>query len=107
VLDVHEPFKKCICQTLSPLPPAVRQVSDSFELIAAPEVEQLIAQQQEAETAEGGGDDGDDEEAGGTGGGGGGTGGDDGDDEEAGGIDASNIADRVIAQTRERVDRST
>ena len=87
MLDVHEPFKKCICQTLSPLPPAVRQVSDSFELIAAPEVEQLIAQQQEAETAEGGGDNGDDEEAGGT--------------------DASNIADRVIAQTRERVDTST
>ncbi|MGH9990603.1 MAG: hypothetical protein ACREAS_09225 [Nitrososphaera sp.] len=49
--------------SLSPLPPPVGQVVDSFELIAAPEVEQAIAQQaQAAETTEGVGEDGDDGE---------------------------------------------
>jgi hypothetical protein len=38
--------------SLSSLPTAVKQVFDSFELIAAPEVAQLIEQQQEAEAAE-------------------------------------------------------
>src|ERR671911_1191214 len=45
----------------TPLPPVVEQIFGSFELIAAPEVAQLIAQQQEAEgaeTAEGGGNEG-------------------------------------------------
>jgi hypothetical protein len=37
--------------SLSTLPPAVKQVFDSFELVAAPEVEQALAQQS-AETAE-------------------------------------------------------
>jgi hypothetical protein len=49
--------------SLSPLPPPVGQVVDSFELIAAPEVEQAIAQQAQAtETTEGVGEDGDDGE---------------------------------------------
>src|SRR5918993_729200 len=64
----------------TPLPPVVEQIFGSFELIAAPEVAQLIAQQQEAEgaeTAEDGDDDDDDE---------GGGGGDD-DDEGGGGGD--------------------
>jgi hypothetical protein len=43
--------------SLSPLPPPVRQVFDSFELIAAPEAEQ-------AEAAEIGGDDGEEEDDG-------------------------------------------
>jgi hypothetical protein len=49
--------------SLSPLPPPVGQVFNSFELIAAPEVAQAIAQEaQAAETTEGGDDDGDDGE---------------------------------------------
>src|ERR687897_555485 len=59
----------------TPLPPVVEQIFGSFELIAAPEVGQLIAQQQEAqEGAEGsgGGDEDDDDDEGGAGGGGGG-----------------------------------
>jgi hypothetical protein len=49
--------------SLSPLPPAVGQVFDSFELIAAPEVEEAIAQRaaEAAEPAEGGDDEGEDE----------------------------------------------
>jgi hypothetical protein len=39
--------------SLRQLPPAVKQVFDSFELIAAPEVAQALAEQA-AETAEGG-----------------------------------------------------
>ncbi len=59
--------------SLSPLPPPVGQVFDTFELIAAPEVAQAIAQEaQAAETTEGGDDDGDDGE------------GEDGDDGEGG-----------------------
>ena len=49
--------------SLRQLPPAVKQVFDSFELIAAPEVAQALAEQEAAETAEGGDvgeDDGDD-----------------------------------------------
>src|SRR5918994_1715709 len=67
----------------TPLPPVVEQIFGSFELIAAPEVGQLIAQQQEAqEGAEGsgGGDEDDDDDEGGAGGGGGG-----GDDDDEGG----------------------
>jgi hypothetical protein len=48
---------------LRQLPPAVKQVFDSFELIAAPEVAQALAQQaaaEAAEPAEGGENDGDD-----------------------------------------------
>src|ERR687898_1260303 len=64
----------------TPLPPVVEQIFGSFELIAAPEVAQLIAQQQEAEgaeTAEGGGNEGATTGGGGetTGGGGATTGG--------------------------------
>src|ERR687897_868478 len=65
----------------TPLPPVVEQIFGSFELIAAPEVGQLIAQQQEAqeaaETAEGGGNEGATTGGGGatTGGGGATTGG--------------------------------
>jgi hypothetical protein len=40
--------------SLRQLPPAVKQVFDSFELIAAPEVAQALAEQEAAETAEGG-----------------------------------------------------
>jgi hypothetical protein len=40
--------------SLQQLPPAVKQVFDSFELIAAPEVAQALAEQEAAETAEGG-----------------------------------------------------
>ena len=49
--------------SISPLPPAVRQVFDSFELIAAPEVEEAIAQRavEAAEPAERGDDEGEDE----------------------------------------------
>jgi hypothetical protein len=53
--------------SLRPLPPAIGQVLNSFELIVAPEVAQALAEQQvagEAEPAEGvedGDDDGDDE----------------------------------------------
>jgi hypothetical protein len=43
--------------SLRQLPPAVKQVFDSFELIAAPEVAQALAEQAEAaQTVEGGGD---------------------------------------------------
>ena len=50
--------------SLRQLPPAVKQVFDSFELIAAPEVAQALAEQaaaaaEGAQTMEGGGDDGD------------------------------------------------
>ncbi|HWS19379.1 MAG TPA: hypothetical protein VN239_01705, partial [Nitrososphaera sp.] len=52
--------------SLRQLPPAVKQVFDSFELIAAPEVTQALAEQaataeeeEAAQTVEGGGDDGD------------------------------------------------
>jgi hypothetical protein len=56
--------------SLSSLPPAVKQVFDSFELLAAPEVEQAIAEQSEepiepvegAEEEEDQGDDGGDDE---------------------------------------------
>jgi hypothetical protein len=50
--------------SLRQLPPAVKQVFDSFELIAAPEVAQALAEEaaQAAETAEGGENDGDDVE---------------------------------------------
>jgi hypothetical protein len=44
--------------SLRQLPPAVKQVFDSFELVAAPEVAQALAEQS-AQTVEGGGDDGD------------------------------------------------
>jgi hypothetical protein len=58
--------------SLSPLPPAVKQVFDSFELLTAPEVEEAIAQQSAEASAiepvEGAEDQGNDE--------------DDGDDEE-------------------------
>jgi hypothetical protein len=40
--------------SLRQLPPAVKQVFDSFELIAAPEVAQALAEQEAAETGEGG-----------------------------------------------------
>jgi hypothetical protein len=40
--------------SLRQLPPAVKQVFDSFELIAAPEVAQALAEEEAAETAEGG-----------------------------------------------------
>jgi hypothetical protein len=40
--------------SLQQLPPAVKQVFDSFELIAAPEVAQALAEQEAAETGEGG-----------------------------------------------------
>src|SRR5215207_965926 len=55
--------------SLRPLPPSVGQVFDSFELIAAPEVAQALAEQaaEAAETAEGGEDDegdGDDDDGG-------------------------------------------
>jgi hypothetical protein len=40
--------------SLQQLPPAVKQVFDSFELIAAPEVAQALAEQEAHETAEGG-----------------------------------------------------
>jgi hypothetical protein len=40
--------------SLRQLPPAVKQVFDSFELIAAPEVAQALAEQEAAETAVGG-----------------------------------------------------
>jgi alpha-amylase/alpha-mannosidase (GH57 family) len=50
--------------SLRQLPPSVKQVFDSFELIAAPEVAQALAQQaaaaEAAEPAEGGENDGDD-----------------------------------------------
>nr|MDQ3852927.1 hypothetical protein [Thermoproteota archaeon] len=48
--------------SLLPLPPAVGQILDSFELIAAPEVAQALAQQaaEAAEPVEGGDDDGED-----------------------------------------------
>jgi hypothetical protein len=42
--------------SLRQLPPAVKQVFDSFELVAAPEVAQALAEQS-AQTVEGGGDD--------------------------------------------------
>ncbi|MDQ3909655.1 MAG: hypothetical protein M3232_04545, partial [Thermoproteota archaeon] len=45
--------------SLRQLPPAVKQVFDSFELIAAPEVAQALAEAEGAQTMEGGGDDGD------------------------------------------------
>src|ERR687898_2333657 len=103
----------------TPLPPVVEQIFGSFELIAAPEVGQLIAQQQEAEgaeTAEDGDDDdddddegagGDDDDEGGgggddddEGGAGGGGGGDDDDEGGAGGggggVDANDIVDSVM-----------
>jgi hypothetical protein len=40
--------------SLRQLPPAVKQIFDSFELIAAPEVAQELAEQEAAETGEGG-----------------------------------------------------
>jgi hypothetical protein len=81
----------------TPLPSVVEQIFGSFELIAAPEVAQIIAQQQEAEEGAETAEDGDDDDEGGAGGGGGG---DDDDDEGGaggggGGIDASDIADNV------------
>src|ERR671918_98257 len=49
--------------SLRPLPPAVGQILDSFQLIAAPEVAQALAQQasEAAEPAEGVDDDGDED----------------------------------------------
>src|SRR5918993_1218578 len=82
--------------SLRPLPPAIGQVLDSFELIVAPEVAQALAEQQAAgaaEPAEGvedGDDDGDDEDDEGDGEGGDGDDEDDvGDDGEGG--DAENL----------------
>ena len=40
--------------SLRQLPPAVKQIFDSFELIAAPDVAQALAEQEAAETGEGG-----------------------------------------------------
>ena len=45
--------------SLRQLPPAVKQVFDSFELVVAPEVAQALAEAEGAQTMEGGGDDGD------------------------------------------------
>jgi hypothetical protein len=78
--------------SLRPLPPAVGQVFDSFELIVAPEVAEALAEQAAAgaaETAEGVEDDGDDD---GDDGGDDGTGegGEDDDDEDDDGDDGDN-----------------
>jgi uncharacterized membrane protein YgcG len=66
----------------TPLPPVVEQVFDSFELIAAPEVAQAIAQQAAAALGEEGDEDNDDDDTGGADEGGDGGDGDDGADEE-------------------------
>ena len=80
---------------LPPIP--VRQVFDSFELIAAPELAQAIAQEaQAAETAEDGGDGGDSDEGNES------DGGEDDDGDEEGG---PTMAERIIKEGKEMAER--
>jgi hypothetical protein len=94
--------------TLRPLPPEVRQVFGSFELVVAPQVAQALTEQaaQEAATAEGE-DDGDGDDGVGD------NGDDEGDDGEGDGDDDGNsdgeegptMAERIIEETEEMAER--
>jgi hypothetical protein len=100
---------------LTPLSPTVAQVFDSFELIVAPELAQALAEEttRAAETIEGGGEDGDnggdgDEDDGDNGGDGDeddGDNGGDGDEDDGDNEEEQGLAQRIIEDTEERVDR--
>jgi hypothetical protein len=93
--------------SLRPLPPEVRQVFGSFELVVAPQVAQALTEQvaQEAATAEGE-DDGDGDDGGGDNGDDEGDDGDNGDDDgNSDGEEGPTMAERIIEETEEMVER--